>query len=240
MVLFSIYMAAIEKGKNIQSALRQSRVQALRQPPSEAPAEEAGNEDFSGADSISGPDAQKKAGALLRAKRMVGKTVKKVATKAVIETGKMASQAQNAAAALARTSGSSLISIGMGFGITLVGLVIGVPLILLGLILFIAGILGMITAKATMIAAKAAESAAKVQAKAAEAKEAGGGGGLGGAAITETVKNSLRLILAPFEIIGCTMAGFLGGLIILVILVIGAASLIPGVGDIFGAISDLF
>jgi len=204
---------------------------AMREPPkSVPPAEETGDEeDLAGADSLSEPGAQKKAGALLRARRMVGKTVKKVATKAAVETVKMAGRAQKFVAALARTSGSSLISLGMGFGVTLVGLVFGLPLILFGLVLFIAGILGMITAEATMAAARAAKVMAEVQAKAAEAKEEGGGGVLsaGGTAIAETAKTSLRLILTPLEMIGCTAVGLFGGFFIMIAVAIAVILLAP-------------
>jgi hypothetical protein len=220
----------IEEGQNLQSDLRQSQMAAMREPPKSAPAEEDANsgEDegaMNAEETLETPGQERAARASL-----MGKKAQIMAQKTAAKATKATGRAGQAASFLIQRAGSLLVSFGLGTGITIIGLIIGLPLLIIGVICLGIGLLVSIGAKATVLVGETMEKKAKVEEKKLQ-KEQGGKGILGAAEgvleTADTMRKYAAFIAGPFIYIGCTFLGLLSGFIFLAIIVggvIGAAT----------------
>lgn len=204
--------------QNFQSELRQAQTASASQPTEEPEEEEMPPEE---PETLESPEAERAAqGALL------GRKARLSAQKKTGQGIKLAGRMGQATSFIFQRVGTILVSFGVGTGLTIIGLVFGLPLLLIGAIFLIIGLFTSMASKATILAGETMVEKAKKEEKKL-AKTAGGGGGGGGVlgAVKEageaagSVKKYASFIAGPFIYIGCTVLGLLSGFLLLAILV---------------------
>ncbi len=200
-----------DQEQNFQNELRQAQVASANQP-EEGPEEEIEE----GPETLESPEDEQAAQTAL-----AGKKAKTAAEKKVGQGIKLTGRAQQAVSFIFQRVGTTLVSFGIGTGITIIGLLIGLPLLLIGLGFLALGLFASVTARLTIAAGETIVAKAKKEEK--SIARAGGGGIMGaakgaGEAIS-AVKKTAGVIAAPFIYIGCTILGLLSGFILFAILV---------------------
>jgi hypothetical protein len=220
--------------KNFQNEMRQAQIASKNQPSETDPPED--EEAAEEAETMETGEAERAAGQgmVQRRRAAVARTAaKEMAEAKVIQ---LAGTVQKKGGWAVRFGGGRLISIGLGLGFSLVGLIIGVPLLIIGGALFMIGILGSIVGEATYQFGKSMERKAKKKMK-------GGGGGAAAAmgAMKEGASRFFQILASVFANIGCSVFGFLAGFfLICVIAVVLVAFFDDLFGGIFSAIADFF
>lgn len=198
--------------QNFQSELRQAQMSSANQP-DEAPEEEESAEE---PETLETPEDEQAAQTSL-----MGKKVQAAAQKKVGQGIKLTGRAQQAASFIFQRIGTTLVSFGIGTGLTIIGLIIGLPLLLIGAGFLAVGLLSAMTARLTLAAGETMVAKAKKEEK--SVAKAGGGGIMGAAKeageAMSAVKKTAGVIAAPFIYIGCTILGLLSGFIFLAMLV---------------------
>ncbi len=195
--------------------LRQSQVVAARNPASEDPPQEGAP---GAPETLETPGQEQAAKASLFAARHLKILQQKMAARAV----KLAGRAGQVGSMIIQRVGTTLLSFGLGTGLTIIGLLIGIPLIIIGVICVGIGLLAAIGARATVTAGEMLEKKAKNEEKQLE-KEGRGAVGKAKEAV-EAVKAFSKyaaIIATPLLYIGCTLIGMLSGFILLGMLVGG-------------------
>lgn len=229
-----------EQEQNWANELRGERLSALNNPSENDPLEEGGEGELGEEESIKkesaeeqvekveGLESERKARRVLFSKRRLAVLAQRAAAKAV----QMAGRAQQIISLGLRQGGWTLFSFGSGLGLTLIGLIFGVPLIILGGILFVTGFLAMVTARLSITAGRLLEMKATAEAKklTKETKEEGGSLGSLPEETVGKVREVTRfasLIFMPFIDFGCIVLGLLSGFffLIIIIVVLGSAML---------------
>ncbi|MFH2136352.1 MAG: hypothetical protein ABII19_01805, partial [Patescibacteria group bacterium] len=159
---------ATPEEQEMQNQLRQAQTASANQPPEESQ-EEAPPEE---PETLESPEAQQAAGASLMGKKAKAATEKKIG-----QGIQKAGQAGKGASFLLRRIGGILISFGAGAGISIIGLIFGLPLLLIGIVIVIIGIFSSMASQATIMAGEVMEKKAKKEEK--KIAKAGGGGGGG-------------------------------------------------------------
>lgn len=203
-------------------ALRQGQIATARNSVPADPPEE-GEEVVTGQETLETPAQEQAAKAsLFSAKRL-----KILQQKMAARTVKLAGRAGQVGSMIIQRVGTTLLSFGLGMGLTIMGLLIGLPLIIIGVICLAIGLLVALGARVTTLAGEALEKKAEKEEKQLE-KEKGGAVGKAKEAV-ETVKTFSKyaaIIATPLLYIGCTLIGMLSGFILLGMIV----------GGIFGAV----
>lgn len=197
--------------QDFQNELRQAQVASSNQPD-----EEASEEPVEEPEMLESPEDEQAAQTSL-----MGKKAQAAAQKKVGQGIKLTGRAQQAASFLFQRIGTILVSFGIGTGLTIIGLIIGLPLLLIGIGFLALGLISAVTARLTLAAGETIVEKAKKQEK--SVAKAGGGGIMGAAKeageAMSAVKKTAGVIAAPFIYIGCTVLGLLSGFIFLAILV---------------------
>jgi hypothetical protein len=208
--------------QNFQSELRQAQMAAKNEPDGGGQTEEESEEEApeEEPETLETPGEERAARSSL-----LGKHAKVAAEKAAGQSIKLAGRAGQAVSFVLQRVGTTLLSFGLGLGLTIIGILIGLPLLLIGAGLTIGGLLISVTARLTIAAGETAVQRAKKEEKKL-AKEAGGAksGGLVNAAeeageMARTMKKYAGVIAAPFIYIGCTIIGLFSGFIFIAIIV---------------------
>lgn len=200
---------ATPEEQNFQSELRQAQMSSANQP-DEVPEEEAPPEE---PETLESPEAEQAAGASLFARKAKAATEKKIG-----QGIQKAGQAGKGASFLLRRIGGALISFGAGAGISIVGLIFGLPLLLIGIVIVIIGIFSSMASQATIMAGEVMEKKAKKEEK--KIAKAGGGGGGGMLDVSEKAEQAAKVakkasgfLAGVFISIGCSFLGLFSGFI---------------------------
>jgi hypothetical protein len=209
--IFTYLSMANSEEQNFQNELRQAQISSANQPAEED--EEATSQEPETLESSQAEQAAQTA--------LMGKKRQAAAQKRVGQGIKLTGRAQQAASFILRQIGTILVSFGIGMGITIIGLIIGLPLLLLGIGFLALGLFSAVTARITLAIGETMVEKAKKEEK--SVTKAGGGGIAGavrGAGETMSkVKKTASIIAAPFIYVGCTILGFLSGFILIAIIV---------------------
>ena len=219
--------------KNFQNEMRQAQIASKSQPSETDPpedeeaAEEAGMVETGEAERAAGQGMAQRRRAAMKA------AVKEMAEAKVVQ---LAGTVQKKGGWAVRFGGGRLISLGLGLGFSLIGLIIGVPLLIIGGALFMIGFLGSLVGEATYQFGKSMERKAKKKTKGGE-----GGAAAAMGAMKETASRFCQILASVFANIGCSMVGLLAGFfLICVIAVVLVAFFDDLFGGIFSAIADFF
>jgi hypothetical protein len=204
-------MANFEE-QSFQNELRQAQMASANQPPEESP-EEAPPEE---PETLDSPEEEQAAQTSL-----LGKKAQAAAQKKVGQGIKLTGRGQQAVSFLFQRIGTILVSFGIGTGLTIIGLIVGLPLLLIGAGFLALGLLSAVTARLTIAAGETIVEKAKKEERGLT--KAGGGGMMG--AMKEVgeaasgIKKTAGIIAAPFIYIGCTILGLFSGFILIAMLV---------------------
>lgn len=214
--------------QNWANELRQSQIGAVNNPAADPPEEVGAGEEATGevspeemSETVLGPEAERGARASLLAQRLAI-----LQQKAAAKTTKLIGRVQQVASFLLQRIGTTLVSFGLGTGITIIGLIIGLPLLIIGAICVVLGFVAAMTARLTIAAGQTLEAKAKATEKKMQKEESGekgGGAAEAAGAGLGAMKKYAGLIAAPFIYIGCTILGLLSGFFLLITL-LGAAA----------------
>lgn len=201
------------------SELRQSQIAARQAPPGgENPAGTGNAENLNVQETLNSPEQEQAARSSLMGKKMQI-LAQKTAGQVTVNTGR----AGQAGAFILQRIGSLLLSFGLGTGLTIVGLIIGLPLLIVGVACSVAGILISIGAKATVLAGEAIVKRAKAEEAKLNKEQGGMVGAVKGA--TETARTAMKyasFIAGPFIYVGCTLLGMLAGWIFMGFIIVAA------------------
>ncbi|MBI5072135.1 hypothetical protein HZB93_04615 [Candidatus Falkowbacteria bacterium] len=202
--------------QDFQSELRQAQT-ASASKPAEEPQEEAPPEE---PETLESPEAERAAQGALS-----GKKARLAAQKKTGQGIKLAGRMGQATSFIFQRVGTTLVSFGVGTGLTIIGLVFGLPLLLIGVIFLIIGLFASMASRATITAGETiVEKAKKEEKKLAKTEGGGGGGGVLGAVqeageAAGSMKKYASFIAGPFIYIGCTILGLLSGFIFLAMII---------------------
>lgn len=201
--------------QKFQSELRQAQMASSNQPQEEAP-EEASPEE---PETLESSEAEQAASSSLFAKK-----TKAAAEKKVGQGIQKAGQAGKGASFLLRRIGGALISFGAGAGISIIGLIFGLPLLLIGIGIVIIGIFSSMASQAAILAGETIEKKAKAEEKKIVQAAGGGGGGL--LDISGKVEQAAKVakkfsgfLAGVFISIGCSFLGLFSGFIFIAAIV---------------------
>jgi hypothetical protein len=198
--------------QNFQNELRQAQMASANQP-DEGPEEEIPEEE---PETLESPEAEQAAQTSL-----LGKKAQAAAQKKVGQGIKLTGRAQQAVSFAFQRIGTILVSFGVGTGLTIIGLIIGLPLLLIGAVFLAIGFLSAVTARVTLVAGETMVEKAKKEEK--KLSKTGGGGMMGamkGAGEAASgIKKTAGVIAAPFIYIGCTILGLFSGFILIAIFI---------------------
>jgi hypothetical protein len=204
-------MANFEE-QNFQNELRQAQMASANQP-DEGPEEEIPEEE---PETLESPEAEQAAQTSL-----LGKKAQAAAQKKVGQGIQVAGKAGQATSFLLRRIGSILISFGAGAGISIIGLIFGLPLLLIGIIIIIIGIFASMASQATIVAGEVIEKKAKGEEK--KIAQAGGGGAFNVAEkageVAKVARKSAGFVAGAFASIGCSFLGLFSGFLSIIILI---------------------
>jgi len=207
-------MANFEE-QDFQNELRQAQVASSNQPDEEAPEEELDEEP----ETLESPEDEQVAQASLS-----GKKAQAAAEKKIGQGIQKAGEVGKGASFLLRRIGGILISFGAGAGISIIGLIFGLPLLLIGIVIVIIGIFSSMASQATIMAGEAMEKKAKKEEK--KIAKAGGGGGKGMLDVSEkaaeaakVAKKASGFLAGVFISIGCSFLGLFSGFLFIAAIV---------------------
>ncbi len=201
--------------QNFQSELRQAQMSSANQP-DEAPEEEGSAEE---PETLETPEDEQAAQTSL-----LGRRAKAAAEKKIGQGIKKAGEAGKVASFALRRVGGVLVSFGAGAGLSIIGLIFGLPLLLIGIVIIIIGIFSSMAARATVMAGEVMEKKAKKEEKKI-AKEMGRGGGI--LNVSEKAEQAAKVakkfsgfLAGVFITIGCSFLGLFSGFIFIAAVVI--------------------
>ncbi len=206
--------------QDFQSELRQAQT-ASASKPAEEPEEEAPPEE---PETLETPEAERAAQGALR-----GRRARLAAQKKTGQGVKLAGRMGQATSFIFQRVGTILVSFGVGTGLTIIGLVFGLPLLLIGAIFLIIGLFASMASRATITAGETMVEKAKKEEKKL-AKTAGGGGG-GMLDVSEKAEQAAKVakkfsgfLAGVFISIGCSFLGLFSGFIFIAMLVVALFS----------------
>lgn len=207
--------------QSFQSELRQAQTASASERAEEPQEEEAPPEE---PETLGSPEAEQAAQGALS-----GKKAQAAAQKKIGQGIQKAGQAGQGASFLLRRIGGIFINFGAGAGISIIGLIFGLPLLLIGIGIVIIGIFSSMAARATIMAGEAMEKKAKKEEK--KIAKAGGGGGGGILDVSEKAEQAAKVakkfsgfLAGVFISIGCSFLGLFSGFIFIAMLVVALFS----------------